>query len=148
MTSQDDVAVSLDLREGYQFVADFHVDGVPPLVMDEPEPLGAATGPNASRVLAAAVANCLSASALFCLRKAHVEIRGMHTEATVTQVRDDRGRLRIGGITVVIHPEVDPADAGRLGRCLELFEDYCVVTQSVRAGLDVQVAVEPVTGAA
>ena len=30
-----------------------------------------------------------------------------------------------------------------LGRCLEIFEDFCIVTQSVRAGLDVQVEVVP-----
>lgn len=33
------------------------------------------------------------------------------------------------------------ADEGRIERCLKLFEDYCVVTQSVRAGLDVSVEV-------
>lgn len=30
-------------------------------------------------------------------------------------------------------------------RCLELFEGFCVVTQSVRRGIDVDVAVEPVS---
>jgi hypothetical protein len=28
-------------------------------------------------------------------------------------------------------------------RCLELFEDFCVVTQSVRRGIDAEVAVAP-----
>ena len=32
----------------------------------------------------------------------------------------------------------------RVERCLELFEDFCVVTQSVRNGIEVDVAVEPV----
>jgi hypothetical protein len=31
-------------------------------------------------------------------------------------------------------------------RCLELFEDFCVVTQSVRAGINVEVDVEPTAG--
>lgn len=143
MADPGEVTVSMDLKQGYQFLVDFHVDGIPALLMDEPEPLGGGAGPNASRVLAAAVANCLSASALFCLRKARIEVRGMRTSSTASLVRDERGRLRVGAIKVRIQPEVDPADTGRMARCLELFEDFCVVTQSVRTGVDVSVDVEP-----
>ena len=35
-----------------------------------------------------------------------------------------------------------PRDA-TLQKCLGMFEDFCVVTQSVRDGLDVEVKVEP-----
>ena len=145
MADPDEADVSIELQQGYQFLVDFHMDGVPPLMMDEPAPLGAGQGPNAARMLAAAVADCLSASALFCLRKAHVAVKGMRTSASASLVRDERGRLRVGAIRVKIQPEVDPADISRIGRCLELFEDYCVVTQSVRSGLDVSVEVEPAT---
>jgi uncharacterized OsmC-like protein len=95
-----------------------------------------------ARLLAAAVGNCLSASALFCLRRAHVQVHGMRTSVVASLVRNDRARLRIGGLRVRITPQVDAADTGRIQRCLELFEDYCVVTQSVRAGLDVSVEVK------
>jgi len=54
-------------------------------------------------------------------------------------VRHERGRLRVGAIRVHIHPDADPADSGRIARCRELFEDFRVVTQSVRSGLDVSV---------
>ncbi len=135
--------MSMELQEGYRFLVDFHQDGVPALLMDEPEPLGAGAGPNAARALAAAVGNCLSASALYCLRRAHVDVRGMHTAVTASLVRNERGRLRVADLRVRIHPEVAQADAGRIRRCLDLFEDYCVVTQSVRGGLEVSVEVEP-----
>ncbi len=139
----EEVTVSMALQEGYRFLVDFHQDGVPALLMDEPEPLGTGAGPNAARALAAAVGNCLSASALFCLRRAHVDVRGMSTSVSASLVRNDRGRLRVGALAVRIRPEVAEADAGRMRRCLDLFEDYCVVTQSVRTGLDVSVTVEP-----
>jgi organic hydroperoxide reductase OsmC/OhrA len=144
MTDASDVTVSVELTDGYRFLVDFQMDGAAALVMDEPPPLGTGAGPNAARVLAAAIANCLSASALFCLRKARVEVGGMRTSATASLVRDDRGRLRVGAVSVHIQPEVGSGDAGRISRCLELFEDYCVVTQSVRAGLPVSVEVAPV----
>ena len=134
--------VTLDRVEGFAFDADFGMPGMPSLRLDEPPPLGYGDGPNAARVLAVAVANCLSASALYCLQRAHVPVKGMHTTASGTMVRNEQGRMRIGAISVRIEPEVDPADVSRMQRCLEIFEDYCVVTQSVRGGTAVNVSVE------
>ncbi|HZD72342.1 MAG TPA: OsmC family protein [Actinomycetota bacterium] len=142
MAETDEVTVTMALRDGYQFLVDFQQEGVPNLLLDEPEPLGQGRGPNAARVLAAAVGNCLSASALFCLRKARVDVRGMRTTVHASLVRTERGRLRVGAIRVRIHPEIAAADLDRIDRCLALFEDYCVVTQSVRDGLEVAVQVE------
>ncbi len=150
MADGDEFTVNIQLQDGYRFLVDFQQDGVPALLVDEPEPLGAGEGPNAARLLATAVGNCLSASALFCLRRAHVQVHGMRTLVSTSLVRNDRGRLRIGSLRVQINPQVDADDEGRIQRCLQLFEDYCVVTQSVRAGLDVSVEVkataEAVTG--
>jgi uncharacterized OsmC-like protein len=143
MSDRPEATVVLELEEGYRFRADLGLPGVPPLVLDEPPPLGEGAGPDAARVLAAAVGDCLSASALFCLRKARVEVRGMRTEVSVSFARNEAGRLRIGGVRVRIHPEVARGDVGRVRRCLEIFEEYCVVTQSVRDGIDVRVEVEP-----
>jgi len=36
---------------------------------------------------------------------------------------------------------VDAADAGRLERCERLFEDFCIVTASIRQGIPVKVRV-------
>jgi LmbE family N-acetylglucosaminyl deacetylase/uncharacterized OsmC-like protein len=135
------VEVVLDLEEGYRFRVGFE-PAAGSLVMDEPAPLGQGAGPNAARVLAAAVGNCLSASLLFCLRKARVDVRAVRTVARALLVRNERGRLRVGEVRVSIQPEI-AGDTSRVGRCLELFEDYCVVTDSVRHGLPVSVAVSP-----
>ena len=51
-------------------------------------------------------------------------------------------RLRVGAVEVTIHPQV-AADAEPLMKCLGTFEDFCMVTQSVRQGIDVKVRVEP-----
>lgn len=135
--------LTLDLKQGYKFSVDFQHPGIPSLLMDEPPPLGEDHGPNASRILAAAVGKCLSASALFCLRKARLPVKGMRTSVQASLARNEQGRLRIAGIQVKIQPEVAPEDRDRMGRCMELFEEFCVVTQSVRRGIDVKVDVEP-----
>ena len=140
-TESHQFAISMDSMGDYEFRVRFDKAFYSDLLMDEPPPLGGDKAPNASRMLAAAVGNCLSASLLFCARKAHVNVQGVHTEVRVNYVRNEQGKLRIGKIDVAIEPKFDPAEIQKAQRCLELFEDYCVVTQSVRKGIDVSVAV-------
>jgi organic hydroperoxide reductase OsmC/OhrA len=147
MSVDEGFSFTMDLADGYRFLVDFAQEDVPALLMDEPEPLGSGSGPNAARVLAAAVGNCLSASALYCLRRARIDVQGMHTTVSGSLERNDAGRLRVSGVRVLIEPVVEESQQPRMRRCLELFEDFCVVTQSVRAGIAVDVAVEPISGA-
>jgi len=133
--------ISLVLEDEYRFDVDFEMPDVPALRMDEPEPLGASEGPNAARLLAAAVGNCLSSSALFCLRKARVPVTGMRTEVRTTLGRNEAGRLRVHDVAVTLHPEVPDEDQARMVRCMDLFEDFCLVTESVRKGIEVGVDV-------
>lgn len=144
----DQFSVTLALRDGYQFNVDFGQPGVPVLVTDEAAPLGRGRGPNPARLLATAVGNCLASSALFCLRKARIEVHGMTVRVDGAMVRNERSRLRVGPLKVTLEPRVRVEDRGRIGRCLEIFEDFCVVTDSVRKGLDVDVEVKPVSVAA
>lgn len=139
------VVVDLELLQDYEFKVKFR-EGLEDLIMDEPEPLGRGQGPNASRILAAAVGNCLSASLLLCLRKAKLSPAGLKTSVTTRLTRNEGGRLRIGESRVSIQLDLDPALHGKLGRCMELFENYCVVTQSVRAGIPVEVVVTSPAG--
>lgn len=138
--SEDQLTVSLELVDDYAFRVTFD-EKMAELLMDEPEPLGGGRGPGASKVLSAAVGNCLSASLLFCLRKVEIEVAELHTDVTTILTRSERGRLRVASVQVAIQTGLEPEDRDRLDRCLEIFEDYCVVTQSVREGLDVEVAV-------
>jgi organic hydroperoxide reductase OsmC/OhrA len=135
-------SLDLELRDGYAFAVDFGQAGVPDLLLDEPPPLGAGRGPNAARLIGAAVGNCLAASLLFCLRKSRIDVRQVHATVNGTLVRNERGRVRIGEIHVKLAPVVAAEDRERMGRCFELFEDFCTVTGSVRQGIPVDVEVE------
>lgn len=133
--------VDLTLRDGYTFTVDFNDANVPPIVVDELPPLGEGNGPNPARLLAAAVGSCLGASLLFCLRKSRVEVAQLRTAVDVTIARNDRGRLRIEGLHVRLAPQVTAEQRERMGRCLDLFEDFCTVTESLRQGIPVDVEV-------
>ena len=66
----------------------------------------------------------------------------MRTIGETHMAGNEKGRLRIGGVAVRIALDLAPEDEPWKGRCLELFEDFCVVTQSVRGGIPVDVFVE------
>lgn len=133
--------ITMEQIEDYQFKIDFGVGDQ--LLMDEPSPLGSDNGPNAGRVLSAAVGNCLSASLLFCLQKARVDSKVTNTKVSTTIIRNDKGRFRIGGTKVRINVDIDQNEntQNRIGKCIELFEDFCIVTASVRDGIAVDVEV-------
>jgi organic hydroperoxide reductase OsmC/OhrA len=141
-TPIDEFAITVEQVEDYEFRVRFDKPQFPEYRLDEPVPIGHDTAPNAARVLSAAIGNCLSASLLFCARKAKAQLGPIRTVVRTQIVRDDRGRLRIGKIEVRIDPRIPDAEKRKALRCLDLFEDYCLVTQSVRQGIDVQVAVE------
>jgi len=134
-------AVTLNRNDNYRFQVDFGLQNVPSLETDEAPPLGEGAGPNPARMLAAAVGNCLAASLLFCLNKSRVEVKDLTVRVEGSYARNEQGRLRIEGLSVILEPELAEGLDGRLDRCTYLFEEFCIVTQSVRDGLNVSVEV-------
>lgn len=133
--------LTLEQVDAYEFKVKFDKASMADLATDEPPPLGHDKGPNPTRLLAAAVANCLSASLVFCMSKQRAPISGVKTSAHVELVRNDQKRLRVGHIDVriALPPGVD---ADKLKVCQGMYEEFCVVTQSVREGLKVNVSLE------
>jgi organic hydroperoxide reductase OsmC/OhrA len=140
--------VELEQLSGYEFKVKFDNTKFAELLLDEPPPLGSDNGPNASRLIGAAVANCLSASLVFCLAGKFKQPLGpLKTKAHGTLIRNDKGRLRIGRLDVTIAMAEAAADVQHMQRCLAQFEDFCVVTESVRHGIAVGVRVVDASGA-
>lgn len=138
-----DFSIAPGWKGGYEFSVDFQQPGVPPLFTDEPSPLGTGGGPNPARLLAAAVGNCMSASSKYCPDRAHIKVLDLDVRVEGSIVRNEQGRLRVGWLQVHLQPTLPEADLERIGRCLEIFEDFCIVGQGVRQGIDVRVQVDP-----
>ena len=134
-------AVALVLQEGFRFTVDFGLPGNSMLSTDVKPPLGEGAGPDSEQLLVSAVANCLSSSLLFSLRKFKNEGISMRTTARATLARNSEGRLRVAGIEVAIDLGAPASSLRLLERALSQFEDFCVVTQSVRAAIPVGVRV-------
>lgn len=140
-TMTDDFAAEVTRLDGYRFEVAFPGKDYEGFETDETDPPGDDRGPNPSRLLAAAVGNCLSASLLFCLGKSRIGVDGLSARVEGHLERDEDDRLRVAGLEVTIDLDAD-APAEDLERCIGMFEEFCIVTQSVRRGIDVDVAVE------
>jgi uncharacterized OsmC-like protein len=141
-SDQNIFVTELERIKDYQFKVKFDAPGVPELVTDELAPLGKNAGPSPSRLLSAAVANCLSSSLLFCLDKGRIPVQQLETSVETSVRRNEKGRWRITALNVQLRPAVQEENLSRSKRCLELFEDFCIVTESVRKGIEVNVSVD------
>lgn len=136
----------LTQQRDYQFLVEFLDTDIPAMTTDEPPPLGDNAGPNPSRLLAAAVANCLAASLMFALKKFKNAPEPVSVEVDVKLARNEARRLRVGAVDVAITLGKPGAAFEHLDRVLAQFEEFCVVTQSVRDGFAVNVAVRDADG--
>jgi uncharacterized OsmC-like protein len=148
MTDSPDIRILLEQEGPYAFKVSFEGTDLDALHTDESAPLGAGAGPNPAAMLLTSIANCLSASLLFALRKyknAPGPIRG---EIVARRERNAEGRLRIPRAEVTIHLSDKAADLEHFDRVLAQFEQFCTVTQSVRAGMEVAVSIVDADGVA
>jgi organic hydroperoxide reductase OsmC/OhrA len=135
--------LTLTWQKDLAFTVSFDVPSITPLKADELPPQGEGEGVNATRLLGAAVGNCLSSSLAFCLSRNKVELKTMKTEVEIKNVRSETGRLRVNRIKVELYPELKSSeDSTKSKRCQEIFQDYCIVTESVRKGIPVEVNVK------
>ncbi len=147
MTEATGFTIHLEQDEGFDFRVKFDWPDNADLLLDEPEPLGKRHGPNAARLVAAAVGNCLSASLVFCLKTKFRQNPGpLRASVTGRLARNEHGRMRIGGLSVRIELAEGAEALQHLDRCMAQFEDFCVVTESIRHGIPVDVEVVDAAG--
>ena len=132
--------VRLKQQADYQF-AIYYNEEKSPILGDEPPPLGRSEGATPSQLLIAAVANCLSDSLLFALRKFKQNPDPIETMATCEIGRNEQNRLRILSIRVEIHIGAPGESLENLDRVLAQFQEFCTVSSSVGAGIPVNVFV-------
>lgn len=134
--------VEIDQLRDYEFSVKFENPEYPPLTLDAPAPLGRDAVPSPSRLLAAAVGHCLASGLLYVARKACVPMGPIHATVRTDIVRNPRGLPRIGKIDVEIDPGLDESARQRADPCVRTFEDICMVSASVREGIDIAVRVK------
>ena len=147
MSDSPDIRIVLEQEGPYAFKVRFAGTDLEPLHTDEPAPLGAGAGPNPSALLLSGIVNCLSASLVFALRKFKNAPSPIRAEIMARRERNEAGRWRIPRAEVVLHLGDKAADLEHFDRVLDQFEQFCIVTQSVRDGIVVDVKIVDAAGA-
>lgn len=147
MSDETLIDITIEQVRDYEFRVRFDGTQLPDLTTDEPTPLGHGVGPNPARLLLAAIANCLTASLLFALRKFQNHPEPLTTRATARLERNAAGRWRISDVVAELRLSDAATSLKRVDRALAQFEDFCIVTQSVREGVPVVVRVRDAGGA-
>ena len=111
------------------------------LVTDEPEPLGQGAGPSPVQLLLAAVANCLTDSLLFALRKFKEQAEPLQCSARAEVGRNEENRLRVLAVHLELQLGCKAEQVEHLQRILDQFPGFCTVTQSVAQGIPVHLVV-------
>lgn len=141
MSEPKKVNVGLSLEEGMIFkcelgemkVEDCYVD-------DEHDTEASMWGPNPSRMLGMAVMGCLSSSFIFCLKKKGLSLDDLKATAEVTIARNEKGFWRVKKIDVDIKVRIeDPETRKRADQCKKFWQQFCLVTEAVREGIEIDV---------
>ena len=148
MSDNASIRLLLEQEGPYAFKVSFEGTALEALHTDEAPPLGGGTGPGPSDLLLAGVANCLSASLLFALRKFKNAPGPIRAEISASKQRNAEGRWRIPRATATITLSDKASDLGNFERVMAQFEEFCIVTQSVREGIAVDVTVIDADGVA
>lgn len=133
-------SVSLRQEKDYAFQNEFG-GGAGSLRTDEAAPLGGGSGPSPVQLLCAAVGNCLAASLLFALRKFKQSPEPIRASVEPEVGRNEQKRLRVQRLKVRLDLGVPAASLQHVDKAIAQFEDFCTVTQSVRAAVPVEVQV-------
>jgi len=141
MSDEQSFELSLGQVEDFEFRVRFDGTAIKDLATDEPPPQGHDAGPNPARLLLAAVANCLAASLLFSLRKFRNTPGPLRATARARLARNEHGRWRVAGMEVDLQLADAATSLHNIERASAQFEDFCIVTESVRTGVPVSISV-------
>jgi hypothetical protein len=132
----------LRLLHGYKFRAEFCVEGMPDLVLDELKPIEKTLGQIRHVYfrwpLVAAFAR------VFYTAWRDIELSSRISRQRLIlmlkEMRQDGCEQRVWGVQM--HVDVAEKDGEKLSRCLGIFENYCTVNQTVKKGIEVLVNIK------
>ncbi|MBS7246684.1 MAG: OsmC family protein [Candidatus Jordarchaeales archaeon] len=121
------------------FLFEVTVNGFPKFHMDELEPVGEDSAPNPADYLLVSVGGCVASSFIYStlkhgipLKKLQIKVRGKYTRK--------KGMIRVGEVNVELQVDLaDESTAKNLESCLNVFRKYCIISESLREGIPINI---------
>ena len=151
MVHEENTKVSIKLKKEMVFELQNTYKNLNSLLIDETlDDEIEKVGPDAASLLGMAVISCLSASFIFCMNKRNLTLDDLEAKADISFKEPRPGYKRIDTIDVKIIPKTsDPGVLKRVKQCIKeikgghmFFEESCIITPSVREGINIQVKLE------
>lgn len=151
MVHEENTKVRIQLDKNLIFKSILDFEKTKEIVIDETlDKSESLMGPDAATLLGMAVISCLSASFIFCLNKRDLTVDDLEAYADISFFKTEKGYQRIENIDVKITPKSkDPDVIKRIKQCTRemrsgdmFFEETCIITPSVREGIDINVDVD------
>ncbi len=139
MSDESSVLVGIKLEEEMTYKCDLGQIKMGDLFIDETHTkYSDKIGPNPSSLLALSVLSCLAASFTFCLKKKKLTLTELDGKAEVVIKRNEMGFWRVKKIDINMTPKIeDPKMRKRANQCKKFFEKYCIIAESLRDGIEV-----------
>lgn len=93
-------------------------------------------------LLGASIGNCLIGALLLCMSKKREKIEEIKAEVKISFKTTPEGYKRIDKIEVKMMTEGADTNSKNYKRCLEIFEQYATVNESVKAGIPITAEIE------
>jgi len=138
------VKVGIELTENMIYKCDLGQINMADLFIDETRKKRTdRIGPSPTKLLALSVLGCLASCFEFCLQKKGFTLSDLDGRAEVTFARNEKNLWRIKKIDVELLPKIDnPEMRKRVAQCKRLFKHYCIITESLRKGIEIDVNLE------
>lgn len=141
MSDELKTRVNLKLEEQMLFKCDLGQNKMHNIYIDERQRKETdKIGTSPAKLLGLSLLGCLAASFEFCLRKRDFSIKDLDGTAEVIIARNEKGFWRVKKIDIDIIPLVDdPKMRKRADQCKKFYEQFCIISESLRKGFEVNV---------
>lgn len=152
MVHEENTYINMKLEKNLIFKAQLGFEKLKELIIDETldVPEDQLVGPDATRLLGMAIMACMSTSLQYCLNKRNLSLDDLEAKAEISFKKIEGGYTRVDKVLVKLIPKTDdPEIKKRLKQCIRvmksgnmMFEENCIITSSVREGINVDVSIE------